>query len=144
MTDPTQLARGIASDKADYLEQEDYEALIEAIAAALREAYERGRSEEFKNNVSHCEAAEKQAEAEGYRRGLEEGLERQQGAIYQKGESDGYRRGVEEAFRFVSIFSSDHTTRCAYVNRPRAYCSCMLPEKIRSVYELQRGTGGSK
>lgn len=73
------MARGIRKELEGYIDLipgANWKEIDELIAAALREygeaEYERGRADEFKNNVSHCEASTKQAAAAGFARGIEE------------------------------------------------------------------------
>lgn len=101
---PEEIARGVASTVAHLFnclqlsrqDKDNYEAVVQEIAAALQEygetEYRRGLGER------HCEdriaKAEAEAEAEGYERGKKEirdACSQHQHEQY----ADGYRRGVE-------------------------------------------------
>lgn len=65
MKDPTQIARGIAKKLSNGFQTEDW--MTEIIATTLREYYQ-AREEVWKSNT---DLVIKQADAEGYRRGVE-------------------------------------------------------------------------
>jgi hypothetical protein len=50
---------------------------------------------------------------------------------------------LEEACELFAVYFNDHSTRCAFVNRPGGACTCQIPVRVkhlRDLYERARAT----
>ena len=114
----------------------DKASTLNAIATALRsygsKQREEGRQELF--SQTYWDVRLKEAYAEG----------RQQGAFECRHAKDiayaeGRKAGIGLALELFAVFFNDHSTRCAFVNRPAGVCTCQIPFRVAKLRSLIEG-----